>query len=125
MRTLASAQELSEAEDEILEEALRWNSSAAPRGAVAGRVFEMRDSIWTDLAHGADAEVVRVEAYSSAWFDLMSALPEIEAVLREYDNVVIAGADLSVHVGAEGADTFDRDALERVVEGFRGERPGS
>ena len=56
--------------------------------------------------------------------DLPSTLSMDEAARRRWD-VVIAGADLSVHVGAEGADTFDRDALERVVEGFRGERPGS
>ena len=71
------------------------------------------------------AESVEVKVYGSAWFALLDALPEIEAILREHDNVVIAGAGLSVHVGAEGAEAFDASELARVVEGFRGERPGS
>lgn len=124
MRTLSSAQELSAAEEDLLDEALRWTSGSAPTDAVGGRIFELRDSVWTDLAHDAASEVVEVRAYSSAWFDLLGALPEIEAVLREHDSVVIAGADLSVHVGTEGADAFDERALRRVVDGFRGARSG-
>jgi Ca-activated chloride channel family protein len=123
MRSMASAQELSAAEDDILEEALRSTSSAAPRDAVAGRVFELRDGVWTDLAHREDGSALQVKAYSTAWFDLLAALPEIEAVLRAHDSVVIAGVGRSVQVGADGAEVFEDGELARLVEEFRGDRP--
>ena len=125
MRSVASSQELSAAEEEMLAEALGRTPSALPRDVVAGRVFEQRDDVWTDVTHDSTVEVIQVKAFGSAWFDLLDALPELEDVLQAHDSVVIAGAGLSVQVGAEGAETFDEREFARIVDGFRGAPSGS
>ncbi len=118
MRASANEQELAEAEAQLADEVLK-GTGAGPRDAVGGRFFELRGDVWTDLTHRADAEVVTVRAYSAAWFELLEALPELEAVLRKHENVVVAGAAVSVQVGADGLDTFDAGALDRLVDDFR------
>ena len=124
MRSMATTSELEAAADDIMAEALASPSSAAPRQALGGRIFELRDGTWTDLAVRADARVIEVRAYSSAWFDLMKALPELEAVLRAHESVVVGGRELTLHIGTEGADRFDSDELEEVARGFRGRAAG-
>ncbi len=124
MRSMASSLELAAAEDEIMQAALEKASEALPRDAVAGRVFEQRDDVWVDVAHREDARIVKLAPYGRAWFDLVAMLPEVEAALRAHESVVIAGAELSVEIGAGGADSLGTDELRRLVDGFRGDRPG-
>jgi hypothetical protein len=88
--------------------------------AVGGRLFRQRDGVWTDVAHDTRKRVVRVEAFSGAYFELLRVLPEIEPVLRELGTVVIAGAELSVHVGDEGVEDITNPELRELVAGFRG-----
>jgi Ca-activated chloride channel family protein len=117
MRSSASQQDLAAAEEELRDEMLKGRS--ADRDAVGGRIFVERDGTWTDLGHRDGVEVVEVKAYSAAWFELIRALPELEAVLRRHENVVVAGAALSVQVGTDGLESFEHGALERLVKGFR------
>lgn len=120
MRAMASADELVSAEREIMAAALEVPESAAPRAAVGGRVFELREGTWIDLASRDAAETVEVKVFSAAWLALVEALPEVEAALRTYENVVIAGQELSLRIGAEGVERLDEGDLKKVVRGFRG-----
>jgi Ca-activated chloride channel homolog len=124
MRTMATTAELESAADDIMAKALAVPSSSVPRQALGGRIFELRGETWTDIAARDDAPVVEVRAYSAAWFDLMRALPELEAVLRTHENVVIGGGELTLRIGADGADRFDSDEVEEVVRDFRGSAAG-
>ena len=63
---------------------------------------------------------MKVQRFSSAWFDLVRAIPEIEASLRAHENVVIAGEELSLQVASDGVEAFDAARLKGVVNGFRG-----
>src|SRR5204863_50453 len=57
-----------------------WNRAAAAGRAiqrVGARVFERRDSVWTDLRHGDSLRVVTVAPFSDAYFALLRALPEL------------------------------------------------
>ncbi len=118
MRASASEQDLAAAEEELQEDLLK-GAGPGRRDAVGGRIFELRDGVWTDLAHRSDAEIVSVRAYSPAWFVLVRALPELEPVLRKHENVVVAGGARSVQVGPEGLETLDEDELKRLVDDFR------
>ena len=64
--------------------------------------------------------MIEVQAFSRAWFDLIGAIPELETVLRENKNVVIAGEELSLRVGDEGDEELTATELQEVVDGFRG-----
>lgn len=120
MRAMATTQDLRSAEDEIMAEALSVPGAAAHRQALGGRVFELRDDVWTDVSFRDDARVVEVQVYSAAWFDLVRTLPELEPVLRTQENVAIGGREIGLRVGTEGAERFEVAELEQIVHAFRG-----
>jgi Ca-activated chloride channel family protein len=125
MRSMASADDLERAEAEMMAEAVVATSPSEPRDALGGRVFELREGVWTDLAHDASSPTVSVRTYSAAWFDLLGVLPELGAVLRKHENVVIAGAGLSLEVGTTGRiEAFEGDELGDLAAEFRGGSAG-
>lgn len=89
--------------------------------AVGGRVFVLRDGTWTDAAHTTSQRVIRVKAFSTAYFEMLRALPELEAVLREAGDVLVAGERVSVRVGGDGAESLSASELRDLVSGFRGQ----
>jgi hypothetical protein len=94
--------------------------------AVGGRLFAMRDGVWTDAAHTALSNgptstnrVIRVKSFTAAYFELLRALPELEPVLRELTEVVVAGERVSVRVGSEGMESISPSELAQLVADFR------
>jgi Ca-activated chloride channel family protein len=120
MREMTSAKDLERAEDEMWADVVANGRGDAVRKAVAGRLFEMRDGVWTDVAFVEGQPVTEVRAFSRAWFDLIEAMPELEVVLRANKSVVIAGQNLSLKVGDEGTEELTATELQEVVDGFRG-----
>jgi Ca-activated chloride channel family protein len=120
MRSMSSARQLERAEAEMMADAVEPTAAPTERSAVAGRVFELRDGVWTDIARDEGVRTVAVRAYSAAWFDLVTVLPEIGAVLRTHESVVIAGVGLTLEVRpSEGVEAFDSAELRRLVGDFR------
>jgi Ca-activated chloride channel homolog len=117
-RAASTAADLKAADDEILGQMLGRDGGAMR--ALGGRLFRQLGGVWTDVAHDTRKRVVRVQAFSGAYFELLRALPEIEPVLRELGGVVIAGTELSLHVGDEGVRDISTPELRELVEGFRG-----
>lgn len=87
--------------------------------SIAGRTFELRNGVWRDVAHTDRQRVVEIAAWSDAHFELIRALPEAALVLRELDSVLIAGREVSVRVGATGAESLSAAELRRLVAQFR------
>src|SRR5436189_4515812 len=57
-----------------------WTQAAGSGRAIqrlGARVFERRDSVWTDLRHGDSLRIVTVAPFSDAYFALLRALPEL------------------------------------------------
>jgi hypothetical protein len=96
-------------------------SERADMRAAAGRIFTLVDGVWTDAQHEAEIDILVIEAYSAAYFDVLRALPEIAPAIRELDQVLIGGASMSVQVREDGIDHISRDELAQLVERFRGE----
>lgn len=97
--------------------------SADLRGAtrlVAGRVFALRDSVWTDLTHRENQPVVEIELYSATYFELLRALPELEQWFKAFDGVLVAGASTSIKTASTKAPALSRAAIARLVREFRG-----
>jgi Ca-activated chloride channel family protein len=122
-RAAKTSADLRAAEDEILAQMLDRDDSGATR-AVGGRLFRQRDGVWTDGTHDTRKRVIRVAAFSAAYFTVLRALPEIESVLREFGTVVVAGVELSLQVGDEGAEEITTSELRELVTGFRGGAAG-
>jgi len=117
-RSASSAAEMAAA-DAVAEERLEGRVGAAAGGAdvriVAGRVFALRDGVWTDLGASAEARTLRIRPFSEAYFELIRLLPELEPVLRELETVSVAGGRLTLSFVADGGErlTGDRGALVR------------
>src|SRR5439155_15627074 len=93
---------------------------AARSRRVGGRLFVWRDSAWIDIAHGDSLRVVKVAAFSEAYFALLQALPELVQAATLEPAVVVAGRRLSVEIEADGKTTWTDGELERLVREFRG-----
>lgn len=96
----------------------RGGSSEVTR-TVAGRVFRRNGSTWTDVLHRSSVRVVDVAVFSPAYFALLRALPELEAVWKELPHSLVAGREVSIRVAAEGRTELPPAELARVAKAFR------
>jgi Ca-activated chloride channel family protein len=87
---------------------------------VAGRLFVEKDAVWTDLRHNSSLNIVSLEPFSEAYFAVLQALPELEAYLKEFDHVLVAGEQISIQVAPHGQNRMDPSELRRIVREFRG-----
>src|SRR5256886_6744284 len=76
-REAKSAAVANAAEAADMDEAMRGRVAGQASRRVGGRLFVRRDSVWTDVAHSDSLPVVRVAAFSDAYFALLRALPEL------------------------------------------------
>src|SRR3989449_163614 len=94
-------------------------SSASRSQRIGGRVFVWRDSTWTDIAHGDSLRVVRVAAFSDAYFALLRALPELRKAATLEPAVLVAGRHVSIKIEAVGRTTWQDGELATLVRDFR------
>jgi Ca-activated chloride channel family protein len=102
------------------DEIRRARSGINPTQRVGGRLFIMRDSIWTDLGHGDSLHVVSIAPYSEAYFAVLKALPDLRDVAALEPGVLVAGRRVSIKIGTGGKTTLNPGELERLVREFRG-----
>ncbi len=125
-RSMADANKLQEVvvtaekEQAGFDAVLRARSGVNPTQRVAGRLFILRDSTWTDLNHGDSLRVVTVEPYSDAYFALLRALPDLGASAALEPAVLVAGHRASIKFGTGGKTTWKPGEMERLVKDFRG-----
>ncbi len=105
-----------EAADEVL---LRRGHVAQARH-VAGRLFKDLDGVWTDLQHDSGKRVVRVVAFSNAYFAVLDALPELKPYVTEFGSVIVSGDRIAIQIGDAGAERLSAQAVQRLVHEFRG-----
>jgi len=86
---------------------------------VGGRLFAWRDSTWTDIAHGDSLRVVRVMAFSDAYFALLRALPELAQPATLEPAVLVAGRRVSIKIEAGGRTDWASGELPKLVSDFR------
>ena len=111
-------------------ESLRENADAnappprlGPTGAEArragGRLFVLRDSVWTDAGHVTARPVVTVEPFSDAYFALLAALPEARAAAGLSPAALVAGGRVSVKLAPGGRRVWQAGELAALVRDFR------
>jgi Ca-activated chloride channel family protein len=84
------------------------------------RTFVMRDSVWTDTRYKAAAglRVVRVQAFSDAYFALARALPDLRDAFAAGDRVLVAGRSIAVEVTPSGVATLADADVAAVHAGW-------
>jgi len=119
-REAKSAAVANAAEAADMDEAMRGRVAGQASRRVGGRLFVRRDSVWTDLAHRDSLPVVRVAAFSDAYFALLRALPELVKPAALEPAVLVAGRQVSIKIEPGGKSTWQDGELERLVREFRG-----
>jgi len=87
---------------------------------VAGRLFDLIDSTWTDRRLITDsawrAEVtVHVRAFSPAWTALAQAIPALREPLALGDRIKVRGAGAVIEVSPRGVEQLERATIDRLV----------
>ena len=101
------------------EEKLAARVNGARSRVVTGRLFVLRNDVWTDAGHRDTQRVIRVAAFSDAYFALLRRLTELEPWWREFDRVLVAGHQVSIEIGPTGEMSLAAARLDEVARGFR------
>ena len=107
------------ADQEELNVFLRGRSGISPTQRIGGRLFILRDSVWTDLRQADSLPVVTVAPFSQAYFALLRAMPELTRPVGLTPAVLVAGGRVSVKIAAGGKQTWRAGELEALVRDFR------
>ena len=118
-REAKSAAVANAAEAADMDEAVRGRLAGQASRRVGGHLFVRRDSVWTDVAHCDSLPVVRVAAFSDAYFALLRALPELVKPAALEPAVLVAGRRVSIKIEPGGKNTWQDGELERLVREFR------
>lgn len=118
-RAEAKAAEQAVVEDGFASDGVRVRGGAAnPTRRAGGRLFILRDSVWTDLGHGDSLPVISVAPFSDAYFALLRTVPELRPAAA-LGQVLVAGRRVSVKIAAGGKETWRAGELEALVRDFR------
>ncbi len=85
-----------------------------------GRVFALRDGVWTDLGHSDSLKVTTIAPFSSAWFALVEARPALTAALAAGTPLLLGGRRASLKVSDGGMTEWAPGALTRFLQEFEG-----
>ena len=101
----------------VADEADLSSGSGATR-RVGARIFALSGETWTDLRRSDSTKVVKVKVFSSAYFKLMDAVPELRDIFALGDKVKATGRTVSIEIGPTGIESIDDSELERIRSGW-------
>jgi Ca-activated chloride channel family protein len=115
----AAAQSVVVPDREELDGLLHGRPGINPTRRAGGRLFILRDAVWTDLGHGDSLPVITVAPFSDAYFALLQAVPELSQAATLTPAVLVAGRRISVKIAAGGKQTWRAGELTALVRDFR------
>jgi Ca-activated chloride channel family protein len=119
-REVRNSAELDRMNKSAAQESLVTTGASSPAArTVAGRAFRLVNGTWTDTRAKRDVRVVRIEAFSPAYFALLRRLPELEPYWKAFAQVEVAGERVAVRVAPGGVSTLGEQELAQVVGEFR------
>ncbi|MEO6446663.1 MAG: VIT domain-containing protein [Gemmatimonadaceae bacterium] len=80
----------------------------------AGRRFLLAKGVWTDARYTPAMRVVRVKAYSPAYFELARRLPGLAEGLALADRIIVAGRAVAIEVTPDGEEQLDARTLDEL-----------
>ncbi len=86
---------------------------------IGSRRYEQQGAAWTDAGQRTQ-RIVTIEAFSSAYFALLAALPELREAAALGDDVLIAGSRVSIHLQRTGVATMVGSDVQQLAKDFRG-----
>ena len=114
-----AAKSVDREEQDELSARLRMRSGINPTRRVGGRLYILRDSVWTDLGMETARRTVTVAPFSDAYFALLRAMPELNQAVALTPAVLVAGRQVNIKIAAGGTESWRTGELERIVADFR------
>jgi Ca-activated chloride channel homolog len=81
---------------------------------VGTRTFMMRGATWVDSRRTDSTKVVKVKAFSDAYFKIMDAIPELREVFALGDKVIVSGREIAFEIGANGTESMSDAELKKL-----------
>ena len=78
----------------------------------------MQGERWTELRKKEATDIVKVKAFSEAYFKIMEQIPELREVFALGDKVLVSGRDISIEIGPIGLETISDTELRRIQSGW-------
>ncbi|MES2304739.1 MAG: VIT domain-containing protein [Gemmatimonadota bacterium] len=85
-----------------------------------GRIFSLRNGVWTDAGARDSLKVISVAPFSRAYFDLVAARPALAEALGVGTPLLLGGSRASLKVADGGVSEWAPGALERFLREFEG-----
>jgi Ca-activated chloride channel homolog len=82
---------------------------------VGTRTFVLRDSVWTDARFAKGARVVKVQAYSEAYFALVRELSDLASAFALGDRVLVRGTNVAIAVAPDGVERMTAAEIKSIV----------
>ncbi len=87
---------------------------------IGARVFLAKNGMLTDAGADASLKTQRIEPFSSAYFKVLQALPELAPFWRASNTITVAGKGISIVLENGGVRELSPDQVQRLVTEFRG-----
>lgn len=91
------------------------------RRAIAGRIFELRDSAWVQVSPASSVArqtTIRIKPFSSAYFVVMDAIPELRPVFALGERLTVYGRRVAIQLDAGGAERLAESRLRELASGW-------
>ncbi|MGH7653934.1 MAG: VIT domain-containing protein [Gemmatimonadaceae bacterium] len=113
---VASEQRAATSLGDLDKDALRDNNGSV---RLAGnRTFTLQDSVWAEARPLDGIAVVKVKAFSPAYFALVQNLPELAPLFAVGERVRVIGRHTAIEVAPDGLSQLDAAALATVVKNW-------
>jgi hypothetical protein len=90
------------------------SASSRDKRRVGTRTFALTGETWTDLRKLDTSNVVKVKAFSDAYFKLMDTIPELRDIFALGDKVRVSGRSVTIEIGTTGTESMGSAELERI-----------
>jgi Ca-activated chloride channel family protein len=94
--------------------------SEAPRADEAKRagnhLFARREGRWTDIAFKDGMKVVRIKAFTAAYFKVLDAIPELRESFAVGQKLIVAGRQVAIEITDTGVEQLGDAELRSLKE---------
>ena len=85
---------------------------------VGERTFTLADGVWKDDRYAPSMRTAKVKAFSSAYFELISAFDGLSAAAALGEKVIVAGRSVAIEIGREGTERFAGRELAELTKAW-------
>ena len=113
---VASEQRAATSLGELDKDALRDKTESVRRAG--NRTFTLQDSVWTESRSTSSLPVIKVRAFSPAYFALVQNVPELAPLFAIGERVRVFGRHVVIEVAPNGLGQLDAAALADAVRNW-------